>query len=122
MILFSVVLALSTVRIGSTATAAEAAIAVFALSALSLDAASSALCFLFLAAADVASRWLTGRIGPRAALGAAAALFVLGWVFQFVGHLRYEHNRPAFARNLVHLIVGPLWIARKAFHLTTPTV
>ena len=39
-----------------------------------------------------------------------AALFVLGWIFQFIGHSVYEHKQPAFVRNLVHLLVGPLWI------------
>jgi uncharacterized membrane protein YGL010W len=38
------------------------------------------------------------------------ALFVLGWIFQFVGHSVYEHRNPAFFRNFVHLLVGPLWI------------
>lgn len=38
------------------------------------------------------------------------ALFVLGWIFQFIGHSVYEHKQPAFLRNLVHLLVGPLWI------------
>ena len=37
-------------------------------------------------------------------------LFVLGWVFQFVGHKVYEHKNPAFFRNFVHLLIGPLWI------------
>ena len=39
-----------------------------------------------------------------------AALFVLGWIFQFIGHSVYEHKSPAFLRNFVHLLVGPLWI------------
>ncbi|HKR64683.1 MAG TPA: Mpo1-like protein [Thermoanaerobaculia bacterium] len=38
------------------------------------------------------------------------ALFVLGWIFQFIGHSVYEHKNPAFLRNFVHLLVGPLWI------------
>ena len=38
------------------------------------------------------------------------ALFVLGWIFQFVGHSVYEHKQPAFLRNFVHLLIGPLWI------------
>ncbi|HEX8169357.1 MAG TPA: Mpo1-like protein [Thermoanaerobaculia bacterium] len=37
-------------------------------------------------------------------------LFVAGWIFQFVGHSVYEHRQPAFLRNFVHLLVGPLWI------------
>ena len=39
-----------------------------------------------------------------------AAVFVLGWIFQFIGHKVYEHKNPAFFRNFVHLLVGPLWI------------
>ena len=37
-------------------------------------------------------------------------LFILGWIFQFIGHKVYEHKNPAFFRNFVHLLVGPLWI------------
>ena len=38
------------------------------------------------------------------------AIFVLGWIFQFIGHSVYEKRQPAFFRNFVHLLVGPLWI------------
>lgn len=38
------------------------------------------------------------------------ALFVLGWIFQFVGHSVYEKRQPAFLTNALHLLVGPLWI------------
>jgi uncharacterized membrane protein YGL010W len=37
-------------------------------------------------------------------------LFILGWIFQFIGHSVYEHKQPAFFRNVVHLLIGPLWI------------
>jgi len=37
-------------------------------------------------------------------------LFVLGWIFQFIGHSVYEKRQPAFFRNFLHLLVGPLWI------------
>ncbi len=43
----------------------------------------------------------------------ALALFVVGWVLQFVGHF-IEGNQPAFFRNPVYLLVGPLWLARRA--------
>lgn len=39
-----------------------------------------------------------------------AALFVLGWIFQFLGHSIYEKRQPAFLKNALHLLVGPLWI------------
>ncbi len=38
------------------------------------------------------------------------ALFVLGWIFQFIGHSVYEHKQPAFLKNFIHLLIGPLWI------------
>lgn len=43
----------------------------------------------------------------------ALALFVVGWIFQFVGHA-IEGNQPAFFRNPLYLLVGPLWLARRA--------
>ena len=36
--------------------------------------------------------------------------FILGWILQFIGHSVYEKKQPAFFRNFVHLLVGPLWI------------
>ena len=49
-------------------------------------------------------------IGARLPMWANVVLFVLGWIFQFIGHSVYEHKQPAFFRNFVHLLVGPLWI------------
>jgi uncharacterized membrane protein YGL010W len=39
---------------------------------------------------------------------------VVGWILQYLGHYVYEKKSPAFYRNLVHLLVGPLWILAKA--------
>jgi len=36
-------------------------------------------------------------------------LFALGWVIQFVGHY-YEGRKPAFADDLVGLLVGPMFV------------
>src|SRR5215210_7061125 len=52
----------------------------------------------------------------------ALALFVVGWILQFVGHA-IEGNQPAFFRNPVYLLVGPLWLVRRALialHLLKP--
>src|SRR3989442_8490966 len=43
----------------------------------------------------------------------ALALFVIGWVLQFVGHA-IEGNRPAFFQNPVYFLVGPWWLIRRA--------
>ena len=53
----------------------------------------------------------------------ASVLFVLGWIFQFGGHA-IEGNQPAFFKNPLYLIVGPLWLVRRAaiaVHLLKPT-
>jgi len=40
---------------------------------------------------------------------ASAALFIVGWVIQFIGHY-YEGRKPAFVDDLVGLLVGPLFV------------
>jgi len=40
------------------------------------------------------------------------AFFVVGWVFQFIGHA-IEGNQPAFFRNPIYLLVGPWWLVRR---------
>jgi uncharacterized membrane protein YGL010W len=47
-------------------------------------------------------------------LGSGIALFVVGWVFQFVGHVAYEHRKPAFVDDVIGLIVGPLFVLAEA--------
>ena len=42
----------------------------------------------------------------------ALGLFIVGWILQFVGHA-IEGNQPAFFRNPVYLLVGPLWLVRR---------
>ena len=42
-------------------------------------------------------------------LGFGIGLFVLGWVIQFVGHW-WEGRKPAFADDLVGLLVGPMFV------------
>ena len=43
----------------------------------------------------------------------ALALFIIGWILQFVGHA-IEGNQPAFFKNPVYLLIGPLWLVRRA--------
>jgi uncharacterized membrane protein YGL010W len=58
---------------------------------------------------------LAARAADSGRLGLAA--FVAGWVLQAVGHAVYEKNRPAFFRNLVHLLVGPAYLVAEALRL-----
>ena len=42
----------------------------------------------------------------------AVALFVVGWIFQFIGH-HLEGNSPKFFQGPVFLLIGPLWVVIK---------
>jgi uncharacterized membrane protein YGL010W len=42
-------------------------------------------------------------------LGMGVGLFVVGWVFQFVGHY-FEGKKPAFVDDIAGLIIGPLFV------------
>ncbi|KZY60778.1 hypothetical protein A3742_10650 [Oleiphilus sp. HI0071] len=50
-------------------------------------------------AASSTAVWLAWGVG----------LFVVGWVFQFVGHF-YEGKKPAFVDDLSGLLIGPLFV------------
>ncbi len=47
----------------------------------------------------------------------ALLLFLVGWGFQFLGHL-IEGNQPAFFRNPLYLLIGPWWLLRRAIGLS----
>lgn len=55
------------------------------------------------AAAQSTTWWLALGVGG----------FVVGWVFQFVGHA-WEGRKPAFADDLIGLVIGPLFVAAEA--------
>ena len=44
----------------------------------------------------------------------ALALFVITWVFQFVGH-NIEGKKPSFLEDLQYLLVGPIFLLGKLF-------
>jgi uncharacterized membrane protein YGL010W len=47
-------------------------------------------------------------------VGSGVGLFVIGWVFQFIGHIAYEHRKPAFVDDLTGLVIGPLFVLAEA--------
>ncbi|HET9953997.1 MAG TPA: Mpo1-like protein [Polyangiaceae bacterium] len=58
---------------------------------------------------------LLSGAGLAVPFGVGCAAFVFGWLVQFIGHAHYEHRKPAFMQNLVHLVVGPAWLVERAF-------
>ena len=44
----------------------------------------------------------------------AVALFVIAWIFQFIGH-NIEGKKPSFLKDLQFLLIGPAWIVKQLF-------
>lgn len=40
---------------------------------------------------------------------AAVLVFVIGWIFQFIGH-HYEKAKPAFFTDIMQLLIGPFFL------------
>ncbi len=113
LILFGVLALLHGLHLAEPWTLSEAAVAAAAVVYLSLDlplglATTAALVLLDLGA----------RATPKWGWGAAA--FVVGWVFQGIGHAVYEKNSPAFLRNLVHLLIGPAFLVNELLRIRRP--
>jgi uncharacterized membrane protein YGL010W len=111
LIVFGIISMLLPARLGATpVTAAEIVIAAALVFYLALDIPLAAAMAVELALLDLVARaagdW---RIG--------LAAFAAGWVFQGVGHGLFEKNRPAFARNLAHLLIGPLFLVNEILKL-----
>ena len=53
-------------------------------------------------------RWADAQLGAWF-LAAAAGIFVLAWIGQFIGH-HYERAKPSFFKDLQYLLIGPLWL------------
>ena len=45
----------------------------------------------------------------------AVAVFVVAWVFQFVGH-KVEGKKPSFLDDLSFLLIGPAWVFNPIFN------
>jgi uncharacterized membrane protein YGL010W len=60
--------------------------------------------------------WAGTSIAARSTaawLGGGLGLFVVGWIFQFIGHA-YEGRKPAFVDDLMGLLIGPLFLVTEA--------
>ena len=103
LILFGIISMLLLIRIGPLWTAAEVVIAASVLFYLTLSVPLGVTMLVELAVLDVAARavgnWKVGLVA-----------FVVGWIFQGIGHGLFEKNSPAFLQNIVHLMVGPLFL------------
>lgn len=53
-------------------------------------------------------------IAARLSWQVDAAAFIVGWIFQLVGH-RFEGTKPKFLDNLIYLLIGPLYFFQEVF-------
>jgi uncharacterized membrane protein YGL010W len=58
-------------------------------------------------------------VGRACSVEVASALFIVGWIFQGVGHAVFEKKAPAFTKSIEHLLVGPIWIFVKILQVET---
>ena len=58
---------------------------------------------------------LLAYLGSLMSLPILGIVFVIGWIFQLLGHRVFEKNRPAFTENLIHMHIGPRWLLSHGF-------
>ena len=115
MIVFSVVLALVPWTVFGV-NLALIGIVIAAAYYLFLDTAlgTAMLAFLFFLCYLVAV-YVNARVDSTGVImGLALAVFVVGWIIQFVGH-KFEGIKPAFTDDLMGLVIGPLFIMTELF-------
>lgn len=52
----------------------------------------------------------------QGAVWIAIAVFVIGWVFQLIGH-KYEKAKPAFVDDLNQLLIGPFFLMAELYFM-----
>jgi uncharacterized membrane protein YGL010W len=52
-------------------------------------------------------------IGRSLSYQVLISFFVVGWIFQLIGHEKYEKRKPAFMDNFIHTLIGLLYICEK---------
>jgi uncharacterized membrane protein YGL010W len=112
-IVFSLLLVLSlwTFEAGGRQWTVSLAVAIVAvLGWMALDLGVGIVMALIMAIAWYAAEALAGALGtPSAVWIAFIALFVGGWVLQFLGH-HYEGKRPALLDNIFQGFIGPMFL------------
>ncbi len=107
-IVFAVICALKAIPLGTVwvnpATVTMAlALAYYAVLSLRLAAGLAIVFALMYALALAVEAWSGERY-----IWVAAAIFVVGWIGQFIGH-HVEGKRPSFFKDVQFLLIGPMW-------------
>ena len=57
--------------------------------------------------------WAVQLVGPQL-FWVSLAIFVVAWIFQFIGH-KVEGKKPSFFEDLQYLLIGPLFVLSHLF-------
>ena len=99
---------------GRQGTASLAITIVAVLGWMALDLGIGLVMCLIMAVAWYAAEAFAGALGSTQAVWIAfSALFVGGWVLQFLGH-HYEGKRPALVDNIFQGFIGPMFLVAEA--------
>lgn len=64
--------------------------------------AFTCMCYLFI------QLQMTGRC-PVPVWKSSLGIFVVAWIFQFIGH-KIEGKKPSFFHDVIFLLIGPAWL------------
>ena len=53
--------------------------------------------------------YLNYLLARHLSLSILTAIQIIGWTFQFWGHLVYEKRAPALLTSIEHIFIGPMW-------------
>ncbi|WP_211651970.1 DUF962 domain-containing protein, partial [Photobacterium sp. GJ3] len=118
LIVFAVICLWCRLQVGLGSVTLNGAVVVTALSVLYYLRLSVALGMLMALILSVMI-WAAVPIAELSWVGWIAislGLFVMGWVIQFIGHY-FEGKKPAFADDLIGLVIGPLFILAEGLFL-----
>lgn len=82
---------------------------------LPLSLLYAAIMLVASSAALVLSQQLEATLGVSAARGLVVGIAAVGWVVQLAGHAVWEKKAPAFTRNLLQSLVGPVYFLAVLF-------
>ena len=74
----------------------------------------STVFMIVMALASALMLYLAGLVSPALLLPVSIGVFVVSWIFQFIGH-KIEGKKPSFFEDLQYLLVGPLFVLSKLF-------
>lgn len=110
-----IALALWRLRIGGVVVSGALLVGALALLGwIALDVGVGLAMALIVVPMWLVAEWLASHTSASVVWIAFTALFVGGWVFQFVGHA-YEGRRPALVDNLFQAFVGPMFLVAETF-------